>query len=116
MTIGRFLPGKKPFVEMRRDEMLIWDGDETDPVGFLVSPHAAIDTAIEMLGHAAGADRGYAELVPTAIAVEEADPVTEDVAARIVIETRGIPLYITLSAQDVAEIAAGMVKLSRDVG
>lgn len=119
MTISRMLPDRKPLVEERNDWVAIWDADDADPVGLLMSPSAAIDSGFALLAEAAR-QREDGPIVPEACSIQievgAGADVEEDVVARLVLDLEGAPLAIPLSATQLAEFAAALSAVSREVG
>lgn len=117
MTVARMPVDRKPTVEQRNGMVAVWDGDEADPVGILMSPDAAIDTAFSLLAEASR-QRGGEPVQPvrTTIQIEVATDVNEDVPARLVLDLEGASIAIALSATQLAELAAALGAVSREVG
>lgn len=116
MTIARMLDHEKPRVEIFKGGIAIWAGDADDQTGLVISAGAAIESALAMLRLAAELGDGTISLPMKALSVEEVWPIDEDHAARLVVETSAGPLNWHLTAQELAELAAGISAASRSVG
>ncbi|PNU02498.1 hypothetical protein A8V01_08940 [Novosphingobium guangzhouense] len=110
------LPDKAPLVEERNGMVAVWDGDEADPGGILMSAGAAIDTGFALLAEGARQSGGLIQPVRSTIGIEIAEEVDEDVAARLVLNLDGAPIAIEINATNVAEIAAALGAISREIG
>jgi hypothetical protein len=116
MAIGQLPEGKKPAVGKHEGQVAVWAGDDEDVIGIVMSPEAAIETAVAML-KVASEHIGQSVCLPN-VAIELLTPsdMSEDHAARILITANDAPLAIDLSAAQFVEMAAAMAALAREIG
>lgn len=110
-----------PFIKLAEGLIGIWSIDaEGMSDGFIMNPAAAEIAALRLLATAQGAKgdgrEGTKTSWPNAIATEIAQPVSEDMAARIVFEFDGATLAFALNALQVSELAAALTALAIEVG
>lgn len=90
--------------------------------GFIMEPICAISTGIKLIALASGelakasGEEGPPTIMNVPIGCWIAEPVRENMAARLTLDLDGAPVAIGLSAQQLTDLAAALVALSRKVG
>lgn len=105
--LGRIPEGKLPAVGLYDTEVGIWSMAEGEPHGLVMSPLAAIQSGLRLIG--VGAEQspdGGAEVDPTSIGIQEAANPTEECVARIIITLEGAKIGIVLDAQQLVDLTA----------
>ncbi|ABD25077.1 hypothetical protein Saro_0630 [Novosphingobium aromaticivorans DSM 12444] len=90
--------------------------------GFVMEPVCAITTGVKLIALASGelarasSEEGPPTIMNVPIDCWIADPVREDMAARLVFDFDGAPVAIGLDAHQLIKLAAALGALARKVG
>lgn len=117
MVLSRIAKNGRPAVQQYEEEIAVWAGTDADPIGLLIAPESAIAAALDMLSLASGIQGGRPIMLKVrSIELLQAVKPDHDIAARLIIDTRGVSFAFDLGATDLAELAAGLTIASQKIG
>ncbi len=111
--LGVIPEGRIPAVGVHNSDVGIWSMADGEPHGLIMSPLAAIETGLKLIGVGGEQSRdGGCVINPSAVAIEAAEHPVEECAARLLITIEGANIGIELTAMQLVEITAALVAVS----
>lgn len=111
--LGRLPDDRIPKVAAENGTIGVWETEDGEDFGIAMSPLAAIQTGLRLIGLGAQESLdGGAEVDPTSIGIQEAANPTEECVARIIITLEGAKIGIVLDAQQLIDFTAELRAVS----